>query len=155
MKKVCSELNRFRDEMLDPGQRKQYALHLEQCEECRIRMRLLDNLARTMKSRQLPELIQNPEKVAELAYEKSRSWDILLLTWLRPASAWSGLVVLSTFLLLFLFLWTAPAPEPVSANSEYEILMDESNSISTRNEALVTLTDDELEQWLETGGAAQ
>jgi anti-sigma factor RsiW len=152
MNKVCELRNQYRDGMLDPERQRQFESHMENCAECRTRLFLLNNLVRVIRSRELPELRQRPEQVAARAYEKSRSWDILFLTWLKPAPAWSGLALLVTLLLL---LWSTPSAQQVSANSEYEVLMNESDSISAQGSTLTTLTDDELGLWLEKGGAAK
>jgi anti-sigma factor RsiW len=152
MNKVCELLNQYRDGMLDPERQRQFESHMEHCAECRTRLLLLDNLVRIIRSRETPGPVQHPEQVAERAYEESRSWDILFLTWLRPAPAWSGLTLL---VILLLWLWTTPAALQVSANSEYEVLMNESDSISAQGGTLTALTDDELELWLERGGTAK
>lgn len=152
MNKNCDQLNQYRDGMLDPERRRQFESHLEHCAECRNQLLLLNNLVRVIRSRETPEPVLHPERVAARAYEESRSWDILFLTWLRPAPAWSGLALLA---ILLLYLWTAPSAQQVSANGEYEVLMNESDSISAQSGTLTALTDDELELWLEKGGTAK
>jgi hypothetical protein len=62
---------------------------------------------------------------------------------------------LALLVILLLLLWSTPSAQQVSANSEYEVLMNESDSISAQGSTLTTLTDDELGLWLEKGGAAK
>jgi anti-sigma factor RsiW len=152
MKRLCDWFNRHRDGMLDPEQQRQFESHMAVCEECRTRSFLLNSLVRVIKEQELPVLAGRPEQVAAHAYEKCGSWDVLLLSWLRPAPAWSGLALL---VILFSFLWILPSAQQSSANSEYEVLMMESDPSNPGGNTPTTLTDDKLERWLEQGGNIQ
>ena len=77
---------------------------------------------------------------------KTGSWDILLLSWLRPLPVWSGLAVL---LIFFAFLWVAPFAGQLEPGSDYDYLLIEGGQGGS---AIANLSDDELENWLEQGG---
>jgi hypothetical protein len=146
MKKLCDLFNQHRDGMLDSDQKMQFESHLATCEECRARVFLLNNLVQAIGKQYIPDPALRPDRVAARAYEKTGSWDILLLYWLRPLPVWSGLAVL---LILFTFLWVAPfAGQPTTA-SDYDYLLSEADQ---QGSASANLSDAELESWLEQGG---
>jgi hypothetical protein len=84
--------------------------------------------------------------IADRAYEKTGSWDIFLLSWLKPLPVWSGLAVLLFFFVLF---WTAPFSGQPTPGSDYEYLLTEGDQ---QGKAIENLSDAELESWLEQGG---
>jgi hypothetical protein len=138
--------------MLNPEEQTAYESHMSVCGECRSRSFLLDNLARVIKSQEVPAPVLGTTQVAARAYEKCGSWDVFLLSWLRPAAAWSGLALL---VVLLSFLWGLPAARQTGAGGEYETLMNQIDPSNTGTNASATLTDDKLELWLEQGGAIQ
>ena len=135
--------------MLNPEQTRQFESHLAACSLCRHRLELLNHMVDAIRNQDIPEPIIPPRRIADRAFEQSGSWDIFLLSWLRPLPVWSGLVAL---LILVAFLWIAPlAPQPISS-SNYEDLMSSGNQTGS---AAANLSDAELETWLEQGGAIQ
>jgi Putative zinc-finger len=152
MKSLCDWFNRHRDGMLDPEHQRQFESHMAVCEECRARSFLLNNVVSAFRNQDLPDPADRPERVANRAYDQGRSWDVLFLSWLRPAPAFSGLAVL---MILLSFLWLAPpALQPISG-SEYGALLTGGDQASQGENTLTTLTDVELEAWLEQGGTAK
>jgi hypothetical protein len=143
MKTLCDYFNKYRDGMLDPEQTRRFESHLAVCNRCSPRLFLLN------KNQDVPDTIYTPERIADRAYEQSRSWDIFLLSWLKPLPTWSGLVAL---LILVAFLWMTPLAQQPASSSSYEDLMTSGNQVGS---AASNLSDAELENWLEQGGALQ
>ncbi len=122
------------------------------CEKCRARSFLLNNIVQALRNQELMGGAARPEQIADRAYEQGKSWDVLFLTWLRPAPAWAGLAALVIMLSL---LWAAPFSQQAISGSEYDALLAGSVQASQGESTLTTLTDDELERWLEQGGTAK
>jgi hypothetical protein len=152
MKRLCDRFDPYRDGMLAPQAQRQFEMHMEACVKCRTRLLFLNNLVRVVQNRPLPGMTRSPEQLAAGAYQELWSWDFLCVSWLRPGVAWSGLALLA---ILLLFLWTSTSTLPVSADSEYEALMQESDSIGGRGGSLTALPDDGFELWLGIGGSAK
>jgi hypothetical protein len=146
MKRLCDQFNQYRDGVLGPEQKMQFETHLAGCEKCPPRLFLLNNMVHAIRNQPIPALIDRPERIADRAYMGTGSWDILLLSWLRPLPVWSGLAVL---MILFTFLWVAPFSGQLNSASEDEYLLIEGGQAGG---AIATLSDDELESWLEQGG---
>ncbi len=152
MQKLCDWFNRHRDGMLDSEQKKIFESHLAVCEDCRTRQFLLNNMVRLIRNEEMPDPTERPERIATCAYDQCGSWDILFLSWLRPAPAWSTLAVL---LVLISFLWVIPFVRQSSTGGEYEILMTIEGNQSGQTGPTANLTDAELERWLEQGGTVK
>jgi hypothetical protein len=105
---------------------------------------LLDNLVRSIRDQFVSEPAIRAADIADRAFEKRGSWDLLLLSWLRPLPIWSGLVAL---LIIFAFLWAAPFGGQLT---DYESLLTEAGQ---EGGSMAGLSDAELETWLEQGGA--
>lgn len=149
MKMLCDYFNQYRDGILDQEQTRRFESHLSACNLCRPRLFLLNNMVDAIRNQDIPDPIVLPRRIADRAYEQSGSWDVFLLSWLKPLPVWSGLVAL---LIIVAFLWIAPlAQQPVSS-SNYEDLMTSGNQAGS---AAANLSDAELESWLEKGGALQ
>jgi hypothetical protein len=146
MKKLCDLFNRYRDGMLDPEQERQFASHLESCNQCRMHLLLLNNLVHAIRNQDIPDPANRSEMIADRAYEKTGSWDVFMLSWLKPLPVWSGLAVLLFFFVLF---WTAPFAGQPTPGSDYEYLLTEGDQ---QGKAIENLSDAELESWLEQGG---
>jgi hypothetical protein len=152
MRRPCDLFNEYRDGTLNSEERKEYESHLLACGVCRGNWLLLNNLARVIRNQELPEPKLLPSQVAARAYERLGSWDLCLLSWMKPATAWAGLAFLAVVLSL---LWAVPAAQQTNAYSEYETLMNRIDTNSTGTNASATMTDDALELWLEQGGTIQ
>jgi hypothetical protein len=146
MKRLCDLFNQHRDGMLDSEQKVQFELHLASCEECRTRFVFLDNLVDVVRNQKITEPIDRPERIADCAYERTGSWDFLLLSWLKPLPVWAGLALLLVFLT---FLWSGPSTEQPKLTANYEDIMMNGNQSDS---AAAYLSDAELETWLEQGG---
>jgi anti-sigma factor RsiW len=146
MKRLCDLFNQYRDGMLNPEQKKRFESHLAACEKCMPRLFLLNNMVHAIRNQNIPDSMDHPERIADRAYTQAGSWDILLLSWLRPLPVWSGLAVL---LIFCAFLWVAPFAGQLTSGSDYEYLLVEGGQGES---ASANLSDDELENWLEQGG---
>ncbi len=152
MRRLCEKFNQYRDGWLDPEQRRQFESHMADCEECRTLSILLNTMVRAIKNEDLPDLTIRSEQVADQAFERCRSWDVLLLSWLRPAPAWSALAVLA---ILLTFLWAAPFAGQTGSTVDEAPLQIEVEQVTQSVNTETNLTDDQLERWLEQGGAAK
>jgi hypothetical protein len=146
MKRLCDLFNQYRDGMLDSEKKTRFESHLAVCEKCMPRLFLLNNMVHAIRNQNIPDSMDRPERIADRAYMQTGSWDILLLSWLRPLPAWSGLAVL---LIFFAFLWAAPFAGQLTPGSDYEYLLVDG---SQGGSVSANLSDDELENWLEQGG---
>ncbi len=152
MERLCDRFDQYRDGSLDPEQQRQFESHMAGCQECRTRSILLNNLVSAVRNRDLPDLVIRPERVADNAFERCASWDVLFLSWLRPVPAWSALALLA---ILLSFLWAVPFASQ-TGNTEYEApLLIEVDQATQGANAETNLTDDQFELWLEQGGTAK
>jgi len=138
--------------MLDPEEQRRFEAHMAVCEGCRARSLLLGNLVQAVRNQELTDQAARSEQIADRAYEQGKSWDVLFLSWLRPAPAWAGLAALVVFLSL---LWVRPFSQQTISGSECNTLLAGSGQASQGESTLTTLTDDELERWLEQGGTGK
>ena len=149
MTMLCDFFNQYRDGMLDPEQLKRFESHLATCNRCSPRLFLLNNMVHAIRNQDMPDPINSPARIADRAYEQSGSWDVFLLSWLKPLPAWSGLAAV---LILVAFLWMAPLAQQPASSSNYEDLMTSGSQVGS---AVADLSDADLESWLEQGGAPQ
>lgn len=145
MKKPCKLINQYRDGELDPIRRATFEAHLRTCTDCRQTVALLNNLVHILK----PAAPEAPpafsETVARKAFERGRTWDVMVVSWLRPAPAWG--VALAFCALLTSLVWLSPLiVQPVDADSEYETL----SGMSTTTTQIQT---EDFATWLDEGGA--
>ena len=152
MGRLCDRFDQYRDGSLDPEQQRQFESHMAGCRECRTRLILLNNLVSAVRNLDLPDLAIRPEQVADNAYERGASWDVLFLSWLKPAPAWSALAVLA---ILLSFLWAAPFASQIGSTAYDAPLLIEVDQVTQDVNAETNLTDDQLELWLEQGGTAK
>jgi len=149
--RTCNLFNRFRDGELASSERSEFQSHLAICEDCRIKMSLLNNLVLVLKREEVrpPDLA---DRIARQAFLKDKSWDALVVSWLRPGPV---LAAISLVLVLFSFLWLLPGNGPVSAYSEYQRLMDEADSINQKASLSPGSTESALGLWLQQEGNSQ
>jgi anti-sigma factor RsiW len=145
MKRLCDLFNRYRDGTLDPDQEIKFESHLANCEECQPRLVFLNNLVDVIRNQEMPNPVDPPERIADLAFDQARSWDIFLPSWLKPLPVWSGLVLMLIIIALF---WGAPAQQ-LSFSTDYEELLVNGG---LNGSVMANLSDAELESWLEQGG---
>lgn len=152
MGRLCDRFDQYRDGSLDPEQQRQFESHMAGCRECRTRFILLNNLVSAVRNLDLPDLAIRPEQVADNAFERCKSWDVLFLSWLKPMPAWSALAVLA---ILLSFLWAAPFARQTGSAAYEAPLLIEVDQVTQDVKTETNLTDDQLELWLEQGGTAK
>ena len=149
--RICKLFDRYRDGELGPAERSQYESHLAACEDCRARMSLLNNLVRIMKAEEVRPL-DLADRIAQQAFERGRSWDFEVLTWLRPGPA---LAALTLMIALFSSLWVVSRNQQAISYSEYEKLMDEADALNLNTRISQVSNDSDLILWLEQEGNSQ
>lgn len=147
---TCDLFDKYRDEELEDSERNVFASHLASCEECRMRMSLLNNLVYVLKQdvMQAPDLA---DRIARKAFQKASSWDALVASWFKPrfAMAAAGLV-----LVLFSFMWLLPGNQAIASYTEYEILLNQAEASNLAGNLLVK-NDNELVLQFVQGGNIQ
>jgi anti-sigma factor RsiW len=146
---LCNWFDRYRDGELHPEQREQFEAHLITCNNCRQRNILLDNMIQALKMRPLPLPEVCPEHIARQAIQNCDSWDVVLVSWLKPISAWAAVALL---LMVSALLWVLPAMPATSAYPEYEALMMGLDPNGSIENTPLTQADEDLITWLELGG---
>ena len=143
---TCNLFDRYRDDELSADERNEFELHCAVCERCRTKMALLNNLVCVLKQNeaQMP-MVDLAAKIAERAFRQTRSWDALVVSWIKLGPA---LAALALVLVLFTFLWLGPNYQPINAFSEYETLMEEADAINLEMSVSEVRNDSELVIWL-------
>jgi len=141
--RVCKLLNQYRDGELDAARKAVFESHLSSCADCRKTLALLNSLVQILRPAAPAVPPAFSERVARLAFERGRTWDVMVISWLRPAPAWIALIFC---VLLTSIMWLSPLfVQPVDAYSEYETL----SSMSTVTPQVQT---EDFGTWLEEGG---
>jgi len=149
MKKLCDWFDRYRDGELSSGERAEFELHAAECQECRTRSSVLGSVVYALEKQELGAPRLSPRQIAACVFgRRTGSWDLALLSFMRPIHAWSAVAAL---LILVSFLVGLPWLRQSGASSDYAAL---TGSIEPAGNAQ-TLTDGQLERWLEQGGAIQ
>jgi anti-sigma factor RsiW len=148
---VCDQFDKYRDGELAVEDEREFQSHLSSCEYCRAKMALLDNLVNVLRQDE-PRPLDLADQIARKAFQRDKSWDALVVSWLRPGPV---LAVLSLMLVLFSFLWLLPGNGQVSAYSEYEKLMDEADSINQKVVFSQVSNDNALAIWLQQEGNSE
>ncbi|HEY3129518.1 MAG TPA: zf-HC2 domain-containing protein [Acidobacteriota bacterium] len=149
MREACKWFDQYRDGELNHSQRALFESHLDSCVECRQALTLLDNVARAIAAVDAPLRPAFARDTATVAFQPSRSWDALLVSWLRPARAWPAwalLVILCASLLLFSF------GKHGDAYADYEVLLTGSENSAFARDMAQIRNDDDLLRWLQQGG---
>jgi hypothetical protein len=148
---TCNLFDKYRDGELHAAGQKEFQSHLLVCQDCRTKMALLNNLVQVLKQEEVRPL-DMADRIARQAFLKNKSWDALVVSWLRPGPV---LAALSLMLVLFSFLWLLPGNGQVSAYSEYEKLMDEADSINQKTSLSQVSSESALGIWLQQEGTSQ
>ena len=148
---ACRLFDGYRDGELTPAERSFFESHLARCEDCRVKMSLLNNVVFILKQDE-PRPADLAERVARQAFQQSKSWDALLVSWLRPSQALAALALL---FVVFSFLWFAPTGRQRTLLSEYETLMNEADAVSLSTSLAQTGNDSEFVLWLQQEGTPQ
>ncbi len=146
--KTCKLFDRYRDKELEAADRSRFEAHLTACDECRTKMARLNNLVYALSQDRVPQ-IDLSQQIARKAFAQGRSWDFLVISWLRPGTAFATLALI---FVLFSFFWLAPNIRRVNTSSEYEKLMDEADAASIGSRVSELHSDSELVIWLQEEG---
>ena len=148
---TCDLFDKYRDGEMAAIEQKAFESHLAVCQDCRAKMALLNNMVQVLKREEVRQL-DLADRIARQAFLKSRSWDAIVVSWLRPGPV---LAALSLMLVLFSFLWLLPGNGQVSAYSEYEKLMDEADSINQNVSLSQSGNESALGLWLQQEGNSE
>jgi anti-sigma factor RsiW len=140
---ICNDFDRFRDGELAASERSEFESHLAVCQDCRMKMALLNNLVSVLKSEEVRSM-DLADQIARRAFQQDSSWSALIVSWMRPGPV---LATLALLFALFSFLLIIPANRQVSAYSEYEKLMSEADAANLVS-ATQIYNDSELRLWL-------
>ena len=144
--RLCDLFDKYRDGELDRVEKEDFEAHLAECADCRAKMSLLDNLAFILKQDPAIMPVDLSRQIAGKAFHQKKTWDALVIGWLRPGPAFAALALVCV---LFSALWIVPNYQPTSAHSEYEKLMDEASAITLNTDITQIQSDTELIIWLE------
>jgi hypothetical protein len=151
---TCDLFDKYRDGELGSPEQSEFESHLAACESCRTKMFLLNNLVHILKQEESRPL-DLADQIARKAFQKDESWASLVVSWLKPGTAWAA--ALSMMLVLFSFLWLMSGKQQFDMYSEYEKLMNDEAAINLEASTSLTQvrTDSEVMLWLAQGGESQ
>lgn len=149
--RICKLFDKYRDGELGPSEREEFEMHLAVCEDCRTKKSLIDNVALVLKQDDASAPPDLSRRIAGRAFNRSRSWDSLVVSWLRP---WPALAALTATLVIFSFLWIL-LNRPVVTYSEYESFLNEADALRLSSSVTQGHTNSELVLWLEQVRYAQ
>ena len=149
--RTCKVFDKYRDGELNSVERREFEKHLAVCEDCGTKTALLNNIVHALKQEETHPVDQ-AERIARRAFRAGSSWDVLVVSWLRPGQA---LAALTLVLVLFSFLWIMPARQPINEYSEYQKFMDEADEILAGMSVSQVSSDSELVLWLKQEGYSQ
>jgi anti-sigma factor RsiW len=150
--RVCEWFDQYRDEDLNAAQREQFEAHLTGCPVCRARMALLDNVVCALRQSSADAPLGFSERIARRAFNQRKSWDLMVVSWLRPAPA---LIALIVTLFIFSSLWLIPGFRQTETVGEYEAVVNESYGVSPISSSGQIHSDDDLLNLLEQEGGAR
>jgi len=152
--RICDLLDKYRDGELGSAEGAEFESHLKNCELCRTKMFLLNNIVQVLRKDESRPL-DMAEQIARKAFQKDESWASLVVSWLRPGQAWAAAV--SMMLVLFSFLWFMSGKQPFDMYSEYERLMNDEAAINLEASSSLAQVrnDSEVMLWLAQGGETQ
>ncbi len=143
--KPCGFFDKYRDKELNQAEGKQFESHMELCPDCRSKRSLINNIAFVLKQ----DMTVAPDlagRIALRAFSQKRTWDSLVISWLRPGPA---LATLTLAAVLFSFLWMLNRQTMLVNYSEYDVLMSEADSLDSSVSASQVRADNDLLIWLE------
>jgi len=146
MMQICDLFDKYRDGELDRIEERDFESHLAECTDCRAKISLLDNLTFILKQDPAVMPVDLSAQIAEKAFHQNKTWDALVIGWLRPGPAFAALFLVC---ILFSALWLVPGYQPTNAYSEYEKLMDEASAITLDTDISQIQSNTELIAWME------
>lgn len=111
---------------------------------------LLNNIVKAIKTEEVRP-VDMADRIARQAFERAHSWDFEIISWLRPGPA---LVALMFFVVLFSSLWMVTGSRQGVAYSEYEKLIEETDSANLGTN-LSQIQSGEFGSWLEQEGNSE
>lgn len=150
--RTCTLFDKYRDGELSRVEEREFEAHLAGCADCRAKMSLLDNLAFVLKQDPAAMPADLSGKIARKAFQQDKTWDALVIGWLRPGPAFAALALVC---IIFSTLWLVPNYKPANAFSEYEKLMTELNVENLDSSLSQIQRDAELVTWLEQEAKAK
>src|SRR5688572_16763918 len=121
----CNFVDRYLDGELDERQRHVFESHLSACLECRLCLSILNNLVRSLNWHPYDVSSREAQQIAREARRQSETWDLHVISWLRPIPAWTMLVLAIAF---YSGLRLFSPYELKTATVEYEALVRELES---------------------------
>lgn len=125
--KNCTLFDKYRDGELSGVEKREFEAHLAECSDCRAKMSLLNNLAYILRQDPAVMPLDLSGQIARKAFQQNKTWDALVIGWLRPGPAYAALALVCV---LFSALWLMPNYQPANASSEYQMLLNEANAIT-------------------------
>jgi hypothetical protein len=151
--RTCKLFDKYRDKELNPEERERFEMHLADCADCQTKRHLISNIAFVLKQEEAIALPDLSRRIAFRAFSQKKTWDSLVISWLRPGPA---LATLTAALALFSFLWISLGRQSITVSySEYETLMNEADALNLSASAAQIHTDSELMLWLEQERSSQ
>ena len=147
MMHTCDLFDKYRDGELEDSVRNAFASHLTTCEECRMRMALLNNLVSVLKQDPI-QISDLADRIAQKAFQKASSWDALVASWFRPKFA---MAAVGLILALFSFLWFVPENQSRASYTEYEILLNQADASNLAGKLLVKNDNELALQFMQEG----
>lgn len=145
----CKLLDRYQDGELDEHQRNLFESHLPGCFKCRLAISILNNLVHSLNRRGHSFPPHRPEQIASRASRQMESWDLQVISWLRPIPAWTTLVLALAFCSI---LGIFSQDESKAVPGEYEVLDGEIDSKGFGHQQPQFQNDADLVGWLEQQG---
>ena len=149
---ICTLFDKYRDGELSRPEVREFKSHLAGCSDCRAKMALLDNLAFILKQDPAAMPVDLSGQIAKKAFQQNRTWDEIVIGWLRPGPAFAALALVC---ILFSTLWIVPNYQPVNAYLEYEMLMEEATAVNMDSSISQIQIDTELVLWLDQEAKSQ
>jgi predicted anti-sigma-YlaC factor YlaD len=149
MTEPCRLFDRYRDGELDSFERAVFEAHLDACEDCRGFVKLLDNLAYTIRKMDAPLRFGFAERTAAAALRQTKSWDAVVISWLRPQGLWLAWALL-LFLCCSVLLLTGSRYHDIHRG--YEVLLTGSDNGGLGRDVAQIHNDEDLLRWLQQEG---
>src|SRR5688572_17609258 len=143
---ACDLIDRYRDGELDERRRRFFELHLSGCSECRFSLSILNNLVRSLNQRKYDFSPIEAQQIARQARRQRESWDLQVISWLRPMPAWTTLVLA---LALYSGIRLFSPDEARNPIVEYETLVRDMESKGVGTQQPQFQSEAELFRWLE------
>jgi hypothetical protein len=144
--KICTLFDKYRDGELSGVEKREFEAHLAECSACRAKMSLLNNLTHILRQDPAVMPLDLSGQIARKAFQQNKTWDALVIGWLKPGPAFAALALACV---LFSALWFMPNYQPSNASSEYQMLLNEANAITLDSSIQQIQSDTELISQLE------